>query len=315
MPPGRVQADTLRQDLLSAGVEDVEVVSEAEAATALVRSTDADAAVLLVDDDTATLTIVDADRHGDVGAGVGADRRRAVRPSRARRCWRACPRGRIAPVRVMLVGHRDDLESVAAGLRDQSSVPVELPTDASFAIARGAAQTVGLGRRRPGRPGDAVGARDSPEGLATQMAPVARPRRSGAAPRPDAATALGAGGGTAAGLLDGRPRSPLADYGDEPYEMPMDPLDDLIPEQDADATEYTPVVQPVAPRMVLMGSAIAFVVVSFATLAVTACDQRPAHGVGHRNAQRPPCNPTPCRGATCLRFRTHPTRWPCRSRC
>ncbi len=154
------QADTLRQGLLTAGVEDVEVVSEAEAATALVRSTDGDAALLLVDDDTATLTVLRADAMATsvlasmpIGA-AGA----AVACASVLEGMQGQPE---APVRVMLVGHRDDLESVAADLRGHSPVPVEVPTDASFAIARGAAKTVGW---------FAV----DPAGPATQLAPARR---------------------------------------------------------------------------------------------------------------------------------------------
>ncbi|MCW2558861.1 MAG: hypothetical protein JWP55_2825, partial [Mycobacterium sp.] len=114
-----LQADTLRQMLLRAGVENVEVVSEVEAATALVRSTDADAALLLVDDDTATLTTVGEDSMpaavlasmpiGAAGAAVACAAVLAAMPAQPE-----------APVRVMLVGHREDMQSVAAGIRDQS---------------------------------------------------------------------------------------------------------------------------------------------------------------------------------------------------
>lgn len=116
--PDAAQADHLRQMLLSAGVLDVEMVSEAEAATELVRSTGADAA-LLVDDDTATLTIVGSDSIATsvlaslpIGAGGAAIA-----------CVTALERlqaGPFAPERVMLVGHRDDLESIAADIRELS---------------------------------------------------------------------------------------------------------------------------------------------------------------------------------------------------
>ncbi|MDT5127658.1 MAG: hypothetical protein QOH54_3302, partial [Mycobacterium sp.] len=244
-----LQADTLRQMLLRAGVENVEVVSEVEAATALVRSTDADAALLLVDDDTATLTTVGEDSMpaavlasvpiGAAGAAVACAAVLAAMPAQPE-----------APVRVMLVGHREDMQSVAAGIRDQSRVPVELPTDASFAIARGAAKTVGW-------------ATIDPAGPATQLAP--------ASPAPDAATALRAAAEPqlAYSMADPDPLPMEMGYADGPYEIPMDPLSELIPEHDDDATTYTEAVAPVHQRMLLMGSAIAFLVVSFGTLAVT----------------------------------------------
>ena len=154
-------ADTLRQALVGAGVQDVEVVSEDEAATALVRSTDRDAALLLVDDQTVTLAKVGDDSLttavlasvpiGAAGAAVacGMVLEQALGSAQP-------------PLKVMLVSHRSDLESVAAGVREQSRVPVDLPTDASFALARGAAKTVGI---------LAV----DPAGPATQLAPASAP--------------------------------------------------------------------------------------------------------------------------------------------
>ncbi len=59
--PDASQAETLRQTVLSAGVQNVEVVAEAEAAAALARSVGADAALLLADDDTVSLTVVGED--------------------------------------------------------------------------------------------------------------------------------------------------------------------------------------------------------------------------------------------------------------
>jgi hypothetical protein len=257
--PDAAQADALRRDLLSAGVRDVEVVEEAEAATALIGGTDADAAVLLVDDDTATLTVAGAHSPatsvlasvpiGAAGAAVACMsvlERAAAQPD--------------APARVMLVGHASDLESVAAGLRDRAPLPVDLPSDAAFAIACGAAKSVGVVALDPAGPATQMAPPVDLAGPATQLAP--------AASASDAATGLGAVAG---------PQLAYSMADPEPYEMPMDPLEEFVPEQDADATEYTPAVTTAAPRMMLMGSAIAFVVVSFATLAVTlAINIRPA---------------------------------------
>ena len=262
------RADTLRQVLLSAGVEDVEVVSEDEAATALVRSTDGDAGLLLVDDETATLAIVGEDSmttsvlaSAPIGAAGAAVACAAVlegvlgRPD--------------APQRVMLVSHRADLESVAAGI--QSPIPVEVPTDASFAIARGAAQTVGWPAIDPAGPATQLAPSVDPASPATQLAP--------ATPTAGEATGLAAAVGPqlAYSMADDEPLPMAAGEYDE---MPMAPLGELIPEQDADATEYTAAVTPAPPRMVLMGSAVAFLVISFATLAVAvAINVRPTAAV------------------------------------
>ena len=50
--------------------------------------------------------------------------------------------------------------------------------------------------------------------------------------------------------------------------MPADSLEEFVPEQE-DEAPYTAVIAPPPPRTLLMGSALAFVVMSFATLAVT----------------------------------------------
>src|SRR5882757_1858538 len=266
------EADTLRQVLLGAGVQDVEVVSEAEAATALVRSVDDSAALLLVDDETATLTTVGTDSMTSavlasvpIGAAGAAAACAAVLAG-----MQAQPQ---APVKVMLVSNREDIESVAAGIREQSPVPVELPTDASFAIARGAAKTVGWALVDPAGPATQL----APAAPATQLAPVVNPAA-------DAVTGLRAAAEPqlAYSMADPDPL-PMemggydAPYEMAPYEMSMDPLSELIPEHDDDPTTYTEVVAPVHQRMILMGSAVAFLIVSFATLAVTvAINVRPA---------------------------------------
>ena len=152
--PDASQAETLRQTVSSAGVQNVEVVAETEAAAALARSIGADAALLLADDDTVSLTVVGEDEEstsvlasvpiGSAGAAVA--------------CAAVLQQVPEATTRVMLVGQRLDLDSVAAEL--VSTTPVEVPPDSGFAIARGAAQT-------------ADDAGFAPAGAATQMAPAA----------------------------------------------------------------------------------------------------------------------------------------------
>src|SRR5882757_6521715 len=151
--PDTSQAETLRQTVSSAGVPNVEVVAETEAAAALARSVGADAALLLADDDTVALTVLGEDDESTsmlasvpIGAAGAAVACAAV--------LQHVPGPEVA--RIMLVGQRLDLDSIAAELR--STTPVEVPPDASYAIARGAAQT----------------AEDSgfPAGAATRMAPA-----------------------------------------------------------------------------------------------------------------------------------------------
>ena len=102
----------MRQTVSNAGVQNVEVVAETEAAAALARSVGADAALLLADDDTVALTVVGEDEEstsvlasvpiGSAGAAVA--------------CAAVLQQVPEATTRVMLVGQRLDLDSVAAEL-------------------------------------------------------------------------------------------------------------------------------------------------------------------------------------------------------
>ena len=233
--PDASRAETLRQTVLGAGAQNVEVVAETEAAAALARSVGADAALLLADDDTVSLTVVGEDEEstsvlasapiGLAGAAVACAAVMQKLPSAQ------------APTRIILVGQRLDLDSVAAEL--SSTAPVEVPPDAGYAIARGAAQT----------------AEDSgyPAGAATQMAPAAGDATQ-MAPSTDPAVV----------------GSQLAYSEEEPgdYELPFDSLEEFVPELE-DEEAYTAMIAPPPRKTMLMGSALAFVVVSFATLAVT----------------------------------------------
>ena len=64
---------------------------------------------------------------------------------------------------------------------------------------------------------------------------------------------------------------PLLAYSQEEpdfYELPADSIEEFVPEQD-DEAPYTETIAPPPPRTLLMGSAMSFVVMSFAVLAVT----------------------------------------------
>ena len=153
--PDVSEAETLRQTVANAGVQNVDVVLETEAAAALARSVGADAALLLAADDTVSLTVIGEDEEstsvltsmpiGSAGVAVA--------------CAAVLQQAPEAATRVMLVGQRLDLDSVAAELRS-TTTPVEVPPDPGFAIARGAAQT-------------ATDPWFAPAGAATQMAPAA----------------------------------------------------------------------------------------------------------------------------------------------
>ena len=151
--PDPSEAETLRQTVTNAGVQNVEVVTEAEAAVALAHKVGADAALLLADDDTVSLAVIGEDEESTsvlasmpIGsAGVAAACAYVLAQA---------PDG----TQVMLVGQRLDLDSIAAELSSTNSVVV--PPDPGFAIARGAAETTD-------------GSGFFPAGASTQMAPAA----------------------------------------------------------------------------------------------------------------------------------------------
>ena len=252
--PDASQAESLRQTVLSAGVQDVEVVAEIEAAAALSRSVGADAALLLADDDTVSLTVVGEDEESTsvlASVPIGA----AGAAVACATVLQQVPGPEVT--RIMLVGQRLDLDSIAAELR--STAQVEVPPDPGFAIARGAAQTV----EASGFPAGAA-TQMAPAVEATQMAPAAVDATQ-MAPAADA-TQMAPASGDAAAVGPQLAYSQEEDLGY--YEMPADSLEEFVPEQE-DEAPYTTVIAPPPPRTLLMGSALAFVVMSFATLAVT----------------------------------------------
>ena len=280
--PDASAAETLRQTVLSAGVQNVEVVAEAEAAAALARSVGADAALLLADDDTVSLTVVGEDEESTsvlasvpIGAAGAAVACAAV--------LQQVPGAEVA--RIVLVGQRLDLDSIAAELR--STAPVEVPPDAGYAIARGVAQT----------------AEDSefPAGAATMMAPAAddatlmAPAAADATQMaPAAADATQMAPATAGDATVGPQLAySLEEPGD--YELPFDSLEEFVPELE-DEEAYTAMIAPPPPRKLLMGSALAFVVMAFATLAVTvAINIRPVADVEAQPAPSGQSNTVPGR--------------------
>jgi hypothetical protein len=273
--PDPSQAETLRQSVVGAGVPNVDVVAETEAAAALARSVGADAALLLSDDDTVSLTRVGEDEDStSVLASLPIGLSGAAVASAA--VLQSVPSGET--VRIVLVGQRLDLESIAAELN--TTVPVEVPPDAGYAIARGAAQT----------------ASDSgfPAGAATMMAPAAV-EATQMAPAVGDATQMAPVVGAAtqmAPVTDSAAVGPQLAYSEEgpaEYEVPFEQLEEFVPELE-DEQAYTAMIAPPPPKTVLMGSAFAFVVVAFATLAASvAITIRPVADVQAQPA--PPVQP------------------------
>ena len=251
--PDASEAETLRQTVSNAGVQNVEVVTEAEAAAALARSAGADAALLLADDDTVSLTVVGEDEESTsvlASVPIGA-------AGAAVACAAVLQQVPDAATRIMLVGQRLDLDSVAAELH--STAPVEVAPDAGYAIARGAAQTV----EGSGFPAGAA-TQMAPVSDATQMAPVSDATQMAPAAADATQMAPATGDSAAVGPQLAYSQAEEPDF----YEMPADSLEEFVPEQE-DEEAYTAMIAPPPPKTLLMGSALGFVVVSFATLAVT----------------------------------------------
>ena len=135
------QAGRLAQSLRQSGVEDVSIVSNAEAATALVRgaTTNGECALLFVDDDLATLSIVGADAV--TTTVIAAEPYSGADPVPA--CTTLLSRLDDEPgaaTGVYLVAASGDPAPVASKLRSQ--LPLAVPQHPAFALARGAAAAV-----------------------------------------------------------------------------------------------------------------------------------------------------------------------------
>ncbi|OMC29218.1 hypothetical protein A5739_16290, partial [Mycobacterium colombiense] len=138
-------ADQLRRALEDSGVHNVAVLSESQAVAALMRAAGRPGAALVMDDATATLSMVgsgdgDPDAPPTVLASQplagasGGDATAAFHTMMAN--LSAHP---DAPQDVYLLGASPDLNRVADELRDGSTMRVRVAEDPTFALARGAA--------------------------------------------------------------------------------------------------------------------------------------------------------------------------------
>ena len=142
------KADQLRRALEDSGVHDVVVLSESQAVTALMRAAGRPGAVLVMDDQTATLSIVgsgvdlaEVDEHAPPtllasGSLAGAEATATLDTLMARLGDRPDALGDL-----YLVGASPELTQVAHQLRDATTMRVEIADDPTFALARGAALT------------------------------------------------------------------------------------------------------------------------------------------------------------------------------
>ena len=124
------KADRLRRALEDSGVHDVAVLSESQAVTALMRAAGRPGAVLVMDDETATLSIVDlvaGDEHAPPtllasGSLAGAEATATLDTLMARLGDQPDAAGDL-----YLMGASTDLTQVADQLRDASTMRVEIP--------------------------------------------------------------------------------------------------------------------------------------------------------------------------------------------
>lgn len=139
------RADQLRRALEDSGVHNVAVLSESQAVASLMRAAGRPGAALVMDDATATLSVVGPDA-GDPDApptvlasqpltgAAGPDATAAFQTMMANLGTHP-----DAPGEVYLLGASPDLNRVADGLRDASTMRVQVAEDPTFALARGAA--------------------------------------------------------------------------------------------------------------------------------------------------------------------------------
>jgi hypothetical protein len=314
--------DTLRRLLEDSGVQNVAVLDEPQAATALIRTTGAPgSAVLVVGDEAATLlgpalTADDVDSPPTVlaaGTFAGNEATGALDTMMARL---GDPASGVRDV--YLVGSSSELTSQVANQLQDSTMRVSVPEDPTFALARGAAMsalpptmaqsallTGDATALSPQLGGDATAMSPQAYGDATAMSPQAY-GADATAMSPQAygadATAISPQSSYGDDATTYTPSAPIADTGGSeqqlaysmageqellPVEMDEYGPDDEYDEFDEDA-ETGPV--KLSRGSLLIGNAVvAFAVIGLASLAVAvAVSVRPTAAsepvVGHQNA-------------------------------
>ena len=181
------EASSLRDSLAARGINDVMLVSDGHAAAALAQAVGravgyATTALLFIDRDTATLSVVQTDDGSVVkvlSRSLHSDDAMAVLAEMAA----AIDAQDTAPQGMFVVGSGVDVTSVKSHLEHLVSLPVSAPDEPEIALARGAAlasahapafeaTTVGLAYSQDPDGTTAGNAYAALAGAATQMAPV-----------------------------------------------------------------------------------------------------------------------------------------------
>lgn len=143
--PDNPAADRLRRALEDSGVHNVAVLSESQAVAALMRAAGRPGAALVMDDATATLSMVGSgDGDPDAPPTVLATQQLADAPGGDATAAFHTMMANLgahpdAPQDVYLLGASPELHRVADELRDGSTMRVQVAEDPTFALARGAA--------------------------------------------------------------------------------------------------------------------------------------------------------------------------------
>lgn len=254
------RADQLRRALEDSGVHNVAVLSESQAVAALMRAAGRPGPALLMDDATATLSVVGPD-SGDPDApptvlasqplAGGPDATAAFQTMMAN--LGAHP---DAPGEVYLLGASPDLDRVADELRDASTMRVQVADDPTFALARGAAiAAAALSAADATAMAPAVGLTGDATAMAPSVGDATTVVPAPEAEEPQLAYSMADEGGVYPGEMDEYdPEFDDYDYGPE------------FGDEYADADEGAPT--KLSRRSLVIGNAvIAFAVIGLASLA------------------------------------------------
>ncbi|BBY39188.1 hypothetical protein MMAN_33220 [Mycobacterium mantenii] len=297
-------ADQLRRALEDSGVHNVAVLSESQAVAALMRAAGRPGAALVMDDATATLSMVgSADGDPDAPPTVlasqplagasGGDATAAFHTMMAN--LRAHP---DAPQDVYLLGASPDLDRVADELRDSPTMRVRVADDPTFALARGAAIAAAPAAALLAGDATAMAPAVGLTGDETAMAPAAGDATA-MAPAFGEATAMAPAAGTTGDETTVVPASEFADPNAEDHQLAYSmadegeqypgEFDEYDPELDdyeyGDVDEDAPT--KLSRRSLVIGNAvIAFAVIGLASLATAiavavepTASQKPVVGV------------------------------------
>ncbi|WP_301145981.1 hypothetical protein [Mycobacterium simiae] len=269
-------ADQLRQALEDSGVHNVGLLSQSQAVTALMRAAGRSGGVLVVDDNTATLSVV-GEGDPDAPPTMLAHEALAGDAAGTLDTMMAQLGGHPdAPSDVYLVGAGPDLAGVAGQLSD-ATTRVRIPEDPTFALARGAA----LAAAPVSGDATAMAPAAALTGDETAMAPAA-----GLTGDETAMAPAGFGLTGDPGAADQQLAYSMADDEDDLLPGEFDEFDDYY--DDDPNAETGPL--KLSRRSLLVGNAVvAFAVIGVASLAVAVvvavrptASQQPV--IGHQNA-------------------------------